>query len=349
MYLAFDTEVLQGSKTINIYNRRYLGNKYKLLSFIQEVIHKNCNDIQSFFDVFSGTGSVSSAFLDKTIITNDSLYSNYLCHITWFMPLEYSKEKIQEYILQYNSLIDYEDNYFTNTFSDTFFSKENCSKIGYIRENIENAYISNNINFKEKAILITSLLYASDRIASTCGHYDAYRKGVDLNKELLLSIPNISNNLNVNNFCHNMDANLLVRDVYADLVYLDPPYNSRHYCDSYHLLENIARWEKPDTVGEARKMDRNHLKSKYSTNEATNTFADLIRNIKSKYIILSYNSMANNGNGRSNAKISDDDIMNILSKKGEVTVYSKPHKLFTAGKSNHAKNEERLFFCRCFV
>ena len=34
----------------------------------------------------------------------------------------------------------------------------------------------NMINYKEYAILITSLLYAMDRIANTVGHYDAYRK-----------------------------------------------------------------------------------------------------------------------------------------------------------------------------
>ena len=36
---------------------------------------------------------------------------------------------------------------------------------------------------------------------------------------------------------------------------IDPPYNSRQYCDAYHLLENVARWEKPDVYGVAKKMD----------------------------------------------------------------------------------------------
>ncbi|MDR2589659.1 MAG: DNA adenine methylase [Oscillospiraceae bacterium] len=44
---------------------------------------------------------------------------------------------------------------------------------------------------------------------------------------------------------------------------MDPPYNSRQYCDAYHLLENIARWEKPEVSGVARKMDRTNLKSDY--------------------------------------------------------------------------------------
>ena len=51
-------------------------------------------------------------------------------------------------------------------------------------------------------------------------------------------------NNNPKNQCFNEDANNLVKRIEADLVYIDPPYNSRQYCDSYHLLENVARWEK---------------------------------------------------------------------------------------------------------
>ena len=96
-----------------------------------------------------------------------------------------------------------------------------------------------------------------------------------------------------------MDSNELVRKIYADLVYIDPPYNSRQYCDAYHLLENVARWEKPQVFGVARKMDRTKLKSKYCTKNATKTFEDLIRNLNCKYILFSYNNMATKGNDRS--------------------------------------------------
>lgn len=44
-------------------------------------------------------------------------------------------------------------------------------------------------------------------------------------------------------------------------------------------------------------------------------FEKLIDSIHAKYIMLSYNNMAEKGNDRSNAKISDDDIMRILQKK----------------------------------
>lgn len=335
-------------KTSLINNRRYLGNKYKLLPFIIKVVNEECSDIDSVADIFAGTGAVSSAFTEKLLITNDLMYSNYICNYAWFGAEEYDPQTIIDCVVRYNSLSDLEDNYMTENFSDTYFSRDDCAKIGYIREDIESLYENDRINQRERAILITSLLYAMDKIANTCGHYDAYRKGVVFEKTLELYVPLAEVHNTADNQCYNTDANELVKDITADLVYIDPPYNSRQYCDAYHLLENVARWEKPEVFGVARKMDRSTMKSKYCTQSATEAFEQLIGDIKAKYILLSYNNMAEKGNDRSNAKISDQDIMRILEKKGEVKVFSESYKAFTTGKSDIDDNQERLFLCRCF-
>ena len=332
-------------KTSLINNRRYLGNKYKLLPFITKVVDKECSDIQSIADIFAGTGAVSSAFTDKIIITNDLMYSNYICNYAWFGSETYNQHTIIDYVVHYNSLSKLKDNYMTDNFADTYFSRDDCAKIGYIREDIEKNYKKKNINDRERAILITSLLYAMDKIAKTCGHYDAYRKGAEFDKPLELLVPLAEMHNNPNNRCYNEDANNLVGSINADLVYIDPPYNSRQYCDAYHLLENVARWEKPEVFGVARKMDRTKLKSKYCTKSAAEAFEDLVGNITSKYILLSYNNMAEKGNDRSNAKISDEDILRILENKGTVKVFSESYKPFTTGKSDISENEERLFLC----
>lgn len=334
-------------KTFNINNRRYLGNKYHLLPFIKDVIKKECKNINSVADIFSGTGSFASAYTDKILTTNDLLYCNYISHCAWFSPKKYNRDKIISYISDYNSLEIKEDNYMTENFANTYFSFNDCSKIGYIREDIEKKFKNKKISFREKALLITSLIYAMDKIANTCGHYDAYRKveNFDLSLELAVPLANITNN--PKNRCFNIDANDLVINLYSDLIYIDPPYNSRQYCDSYHLLENVALWQKPKVFGVAKKMDRQNLKSDYSTKNATKKFADLIDKINARYILLSYNNMANKGNDRSNAKISDGDILNILSKKGNVKIFSEDYKSFSTGKSNIKDNKERLFLCEC--
>lgn len=105
------------------------------------------------------------------------MYSNYICHLAWFSSETYSKSKIVDLISQYNNVQVLTDNYMSNNFADTYFSLNDCRKIGYIRQDIEDKYYNCEINKRERALLITSLLYAMDKIANTCGHYDAYRRG----------------------------------------------------------------------------------------------------------------------------------------------------------------------------
>lgn len=341
-------EKQQTYKTTRINNRRYLGNKYKLLPVISHIIKTECSSISSVADIFSGTGAVSSAFQDKQIITNDLLYSNYINNLAWFSSQQYNKKRIIDFIKYYNSICPTAENYMTKNFADTYFSHKTCAKIGYIREDIEKNFHLGIINERERAILITSLLYAMDRIANTCGHYDAYIKHGNFSKELELAVPEASQCNNIKNTCYNKNANELVKEIYADLVYIDPPYNSRQYCDTYHLLENVAKWEKPEVFGVAKKMDRNHLKSEYCTQNASKAFEELIENINAKYILFSYNNMACKGNDRSNAKIMDEEILRILQKKGTVKVFTENYKAFTTGKSNIQENAERLFLCTCF-
>lgn len=48
---------------------------------------------------------------------------------------------------------------------------------------------------------------------------------------------------------YNQDINRLIRDIKGDVLYLDPPYNSRQYCSNYHVLETIARYDNPVLSG----------------------------------------------------------------------------------------------------
>jgi adenine-specific DNA-methyltransferase len=236
----------------------------------------------------------------------------------------------------------------SDNFTGTFFSSYNCRKIGFIREDVELRFNKGEVNHRERALIITSLLYAADKIANTCGHYDAYRRDFCSDKPLELALPLVCGQLNKDNICFNEDINTLVPKLTdLDLVYLDPPYNSRQYCDCYHLLENIAKWDKPKVTGVAKKMDRSSLKSRYCTQRAKAAFENLITNIEAKYILLSYNNMALKGDNRSNAKIEDKDIFSILEQKGTVEVFKKAYKPFTTGKSDIFSHEERLFLCSC--
>lgn len=336
-------------KLFRLSNRRYLGSKQKLLHFIHETIKKENIFFSSFLDLFAGTGVVASSFNDEntSVVLNDILECNRCAHNAYFGSEEIDENKLSSIISDFNDANIKKDNYFSNNFSDTFFSGSNCKKIGWIRDEIDKKFEHQIINKREKDYLITSLIYAMDKIANTVGHYDAFRRNGDLDRKLeLLPLEVFDYQINKNNIIYSEDSNQLAKRISCDLVYIDPPYNSRQYCDAYHLLENVASWKKPKVFGVARKMDRSGLKSKYCENAAPRVFEELIKSLDCKYIIVSYNNMGLKGAGRSQAKISDVDIIRSLEQRGKVSIYETDFNQFTTGKSDIENHKERLFVCK---
>ncbi|WKZ23760.1 MAG: Dam family site-specific DNA-(adenine-N6)-methyltransferase [Candidatus Dojkabacteria bacterium] len=335
-------------KKIKISQRRYLGSKSKLLEFIEDILKKESVEYKVFADIFGGSGVVAHHFYGRAdIIVNDILKSNYLAYVAYFGKGRVRQFYIDKKIEEYNALDskNITENYFSINFANTYFDRENSLKAGAIRDDIELQYTSGFINNRERAYLITSLIYALDRIANTVGHYDAYRQVTIPKRPLIL------NHLELKvckskSWIYNMDANNLVKLIKPDVIYIDPPYNSRQYSDSYHLLENIAEWKKEPVYGVARKINRSHLKSKYCLKIAGETFSDLIDKIDAKYILVSYNDMGKNGDNRSQSRITDHEIISALERCGDVKIYEKSYKQFTTGRSSKKDLSERIFFCR---
>lgn len=336
-----------GNNYISISQRRYLGSKKKLLQFIDDILKKEKVSCKTFADIFAGTGVVADYFSSKSdIILNDILESNYLSYLSFFGDEEIRVDFLLKKLQEYNNL-DIEkipDNYFSKNFSDTYFDAKNCKIIGFIRDDIEKLYLKKLINKREQAYLITSLIYALDRIANTVGHYDAYRK-IKIVQNRLRLLPLNINNKKRKSLIFKEDANSLVKKIKPDVVYIDPPYNSRQYSDAYHLLENVAEWKKEKVFGVAKKINRDHIKSHYSLKSAGDAFSSLIDNIKAEYILVSYNDMGTSGNARSQSRISDSELISALERRGRVKIYEKDFKQFTTGSSTKNDLKERVFFC----
>lgn len=186
-----------------------------------------------------------------------------------------------------------------------------------------------------------------DRISHTCGHYDSFIRDGKYEGCLELRMPENRYVLNCENKIYCSDSNSIAHLEEVDVAYLDPPYNSRQYCDAYHLLENIALWEKPEVHGVAKKMDRTDMKSKYCKSiKAAEALEDLVKKLRCRYILFSYNNNGKKLQCRSNAKLTDEDIIRILSIRGDVQVFTMNYRGFDAGKSELNKdNQERLFLC----
>lgn len=329
----------------NYSQRRYLGNKFKLNSFIQNSIEEFGIKYKSFADIFAGTGSVgfSQLELGKEVILNDILYSNCVMYEAFAGKGKYSITKLENIIKIWNDLKINENNYFSLIFGNKYFELSDSKKLGYCREQLEILKEKNTITQKEYYILLGSLIYSMDRIAVTVGHYDAYRENAVKHETLKIKL---IKPLQKTAVFFNKDTNLISREISADVVYIDPPYNSRQYGDLYHVLENYAKWEKPETFGKAVKMDRRNLKSQYSTKNAAIVFETLINSLKTKYIIVSYNDTGKFASGRSASKMTDEDILKILKRRGKVKVYRKEYSAFNSGKTNRNKVYERLFICK---
>jgi adenine-specific DNA-methyltransferase len=335
---------------ISIQNRRYIGNKTALLPFIDKAIKKYYKYYDSQFsiaDIFAGTGSVANYYFvrNKEVLVNDTLKSNYYPYVTWISNLEYNESKISDFIKSFNAVRfeNIEDNYFSQIYGGKYFSNDVAKKVGLIRDQIELS--KNDLSLREYAILITSLLYASDKNANTVGHYEHYLKNNKPHSEFTLSLPKITSS-EVSSIISNEDANILVKKISPDIVYIDPPYNSRQYINFYHVLENLARWDKPtEFEGKSMKFKRDKLKSDYSKAKAPQVFKDLISHLKCKLIVMSYNNTYGALSSASNNKISEEFIIETLSTKGIIHIEESNYRYFNSGKTNFVNHKEKLYIC----
>lgn len=330
----------------DIWNRRYTGSKHKLSAWIEHLIAEHCEG-DSFCDMFAGTGIISYTMLSKMkkIYINDFLYSNEIIYKAFFKSSKYSEKLINEYYNQFHLLSsdELEDNYISENFGGKFFSASDAKKIGYIREVIEKDH--SNLSDKEFSILIASLLYSADKCANTVGHYDAYIKGKEINDTFSFELIKPYNTNKNDIFISRKDANELAKSIKCDIVYVDPPYNSRQYSRFYHVLENITCWKKPELHGVALKPDPENM-SDYCRSKAKIVFKNLIENLDCKYIVVSYNNTYESKSNSSKNKMTLEDIENALSLRGKVQKFEKSHNFFTTGKTEFNDHKELIFIVK---
>ncbi|HLO03010.1 MAG TPA: DNA adenine methylase [Symbiobacteriaceae bacterium] len=342
-------------KPLYPHNRKYIGAKTDLLPFIEEAIRMHAPAAKTALDPFAGTGvvAVHLARMGLAVTAADLLMHNALA-ARCFMggrPGEIDWAQMAQR-LTYLQGLEPVAGYATAVWGGTYFTPENAGRIDAIREAIAEWERRGEISPQELAVLLTSLVYAVDKVANTVGQYDAFlkhlgaepygadgRHRVDANvyRPLQLGLPQVVESVG----CEALvaDSLALVPGRPVDLLYLDPPYNSRQYIDNYHLLENLVRWEQPPVIGKTAKFERAALKSSFSSRRRAGTsLATLIRETRAGCILLSYNS---------EGIVPDELILGLLAERGRVTVYRRPYPIFGhgAGRSKRRPIEERLFVC----
>ena len=343
-YLSVAADSIQGA-AIPLESRRYIGCKQKLVDWIFGIIQSETENVKTATDIFAGTGVITKKMLGlyENVIMNDTLFSNNVIYKAFFANSDWSKEKITAKLAEYNTLnpSEIDGNYFSENYGGKYFDYDTAKKIGWIREDIESA--KSDLTEKEYAILLSTLIYNIDKIANTLGHFEAYIKKPIKPTTLNLRLINVARFPNVQIF--QRDSNELAREIKSDLVYIDPPYNSRQYCRFYHVYENLVKWDKPVLSGVAMKPPAENM-SKYCSSKAPETFADLIQNLDAKYLAVSYNNTYNSKSKSSQNKIQLEQIEEVLNAKGETKRFVKDYRFFNAGKTDLENHQELLYITK---
>jgi len=289
---------------------RYIGGKNLLLDVINDIISTQTSGISSVIDLFSGSGVVSKNFKSKgyRTISNDFLFFSYVmskASIDLNRKPAFKGLGVKEPIRYLNSLtlndtsFDVDQCFVYKNYSPVgdcnrmYFQPDNALKIDIIRLTIEQWHNDGSITDNEYYYLLSSLLNAVPFVANITGVYAAYLKFWDERtyKTLELTEPVIISN-GKKNESYNCDYTELLSKK-CDLLYADPPYNSREYLPNYHILETIARYDYPEIHGVTGMRNYNDLKSVFcKKNTVASAFETMIRDCKCRYILISYNNEA---------------------------------------------------------
>jgi adenine-specific DNA-methyltransferase len=310
---------------------KYAGSKLKLLPYIFKMVGE-LKGVETVLDGFSGTTRVSQAFaqLGYSTTSNDiSIWSEVFatCYLISNKPDAYYKE-----IIDHLNNLQGIDGWFTQNYGGAIndikkpFQNKNTQKLDAIRREIE----SLNLPWEDKCVLLTSLIYALDKVDNTLGHYVAYLSDWSARsfKDLELKLPQRFTSTGKNFAICDDVFNTVANNEY-DLVYFDPPYGSNNekmppsrvrYGAYYHLWTTIIKNDEPPLFGMANRREdtRDNVSAsvfeEFRKNESGDFMAmealrKLIIQTKTRYLLLSYSS---------GGRATKQQLMDIISESGKL-------------------------------
>lgn len=337
---------------------KYIGNKSRLIGFIEECLkdfnihYNNCK----VYDLFSGTGSVSEFFLknDCKVLSCDNM--NYAI-AEQYRRLYFRKEprfnelkktigyeKLDD-ILKYLNSLEGNEGYFFENFCEEgkykrrFFSSSNAKKIDAIRNKIDEW--KDILPYEKYIFLVGILMNSADFVSNTAGTYGAYLKiwrSMAL-KELKLEKPEFINSGEIKMYVSDV-IDFVKEQNKADIVYLDPPYNTRQYPAYFSALESIVVNDNQVLNGKTGLRNYEKQKSKFSIKkDVKEEFEKLINNIKSDYIVMSYST---------EGILDSNFIIEVLKRKGKTKMYNTSYRRFktNAWTEKNTNLKEILFICK---
>lgn len=308
---------------------KYVGSKLKILPHIIQII--NGLKIRTALDAFSGTTRVAQAFSQLGFDTSANDIAEYSeifghCYLLSTKPNEF----YQKFIDELNSLKGtfgwFSQHYGgENEAGKRPFQLKNTMKLDTIRDKIDEF----DLNFTDKAVLLTSLILALDCVDNTLGHYASYLSGWCKRSynDLFLKLPRRFTPKTQNRVIKS-DAFKAITNFY-DLVYFDPPYGSNNekmppsrvrYKAYYHFYKSVILNDKPRVFGKANRREDSRdtafpcIFEEFKRDESNKFIAmraieRLIANTNAHYILLSYSS---------GGRASKQELQEIISLNGRL-------------------------------
>lgn len=331
---------------------KYIGSKRvlvpKILSLVEAV--NSAASCRTVADLFSGTARVGHALKSAgyQVTSNDLLTYSYVLSQALVAADErlYPEARVGKLLRHLNGLPP-QDGWFSDLYSRQarYFHPKNAARIQAIRVAIDDVSQGDEIL---RAILLTSLMLAADKVDSTVGLQMAYLKSWAPRafNEMVLTYPPLLPGIGTAMQGEAIDA---ARSVHSDLAYLDPPYNQHSYLGNYHVWETLVLWDNPETYGVARKrIDCKSRKSIFNHKRtASIALTALLASIKAPHIILSFSD-----EGFAVA----EDIEAVLASERYVLRLAQDHKRYVGaligiynpsgvkvGGVSHTRNSEYLF------
>lgn len=268
-HIALDTKQVPATEGI-----KYVGSKRKLLPAILQLVRTT--GANTVFDGFSGTTRVSQALAKSghTVFSNDiAVWSEVFA--TCYLLASGQRYDYQGLIDHLNAVpsIDgwFSEHYGGDPNDGTSvqadgrkkpWQRHNTRKLDAIRQEIEQLGLAPEV----KAVALTSLILALDRVDSTLGHYAAYLQKWSRRsyQHLRLTVPAFCSP-SANHKVLRRDIFDAVDEIVADLAYFDPPYGSNNekmppsrvrYAAYYHVWNSICLNDRPEVFGRAnRRID----------------------------------------------------------------------------------------------
>lgn len=343
---------------------RYIGNKTRLLPFILRTLRDSGIPVGSAHDAFAGTASVGRALKAHgwRVHSSDLLMSSYVFQRAYVVAEDADRDIAER--ARALSLLQPRAGFITRHFSPAardgartgsdrmYFTPENAGRIDAAREELEDWRNAGGLVEDTYYLLLAAIIEGADRVANTAGVYASYMKRWQPNAKWRFEIvPEKPLRGGGPATAHLMDAIEAAKRIgEVDLLYIDPPYNSRQYVAYYHIPEILARgWSDsfPPIRGKVGLLAGAEGRSQWSHGRRVGKlFRELLAATGAKHALVSFNSEGH---------LAPDSLQSLLaaaSVDGKVSHFTEPYRRYRAdserkGRHYHASVAlEHLYFVR---